>query len=133
MRAIWKIAPTLMLIAAPAMAEPIRLRCDNLNISRPDPAVYSVLEIDLGNNSITQVNYHRAGSNKVPYQITAADEATISAVSDHEGTREMRINRTSGRVDGVWHYRSITTSSGYTSPAGVMNFAFECKPLKPVF
>jgi hypothetical protein len=87
----------------------------------------------LEKSTITQSNFHRDGSNRVPYKIVAAGEATIKAVSDHEGSREMRVDRTTGRVEGTWHYRSVTLPSGYTSPAGVLNFALECKPLKPAF
>ena len=129
----WKVVTTLIFIAAPATAEPIQLRCDNLSLSRPDRAVYSVLQIELDKSSITQTNYYPAGSNRVPYKITAASETMISAVSDHEGTRKMRIDRTTGRVEVTHQYRSVTLSGGQMMPAGVVNLVLECKPLKPVF
>jgi hypothetical protein len=133
MRMIWIVVSALMLTAAPASADPIRLRCENHSLGRPDPAVYSVLEIELEKNSLTQTNFYGGGSNKVPYKVISADAANIKAVSDHEGSREMGIDRNTGRVEVVWHTRSVTLPSGFTAPATVVNLAFECKPLKPVF
>lgn len=124
---------TLVFIGAPAMAQPIQLRCDNLSQSQPNPANYSILQIELDKSFFLQINHHASGSNKVPFKIIAANETMITAVSNHEGLRKMQINRTTGRVEQTRQYRSVTLSSGQVIPGGVINTMFECKPLKPLF
>jgi hypothetical protein len=106
-----------------ASAEPILLRCTNVSVNNPNPsAYYAFVTVDLDKMKIKMVTSYPGGSSSFDYDVTAADDQTISALSNDQGVeRRMLFDRISGRLDGRINGRYGWVSSDY-----------DCQPAKRV-
>jgi|SRR6266403_4853015 len=122
--AVHFIALSLMFAATTASADPVYLRCQNLELPPNDPN-YITLTVDLA-TSAASVTWHfaasvagPAGARTMPFQIQRSDEGSINATT--ADGYAFTLDRLSGQT--------LLTQGG---PGKRLDSSLACQPTKPV-